>query len=67
MDKRIEWPWSSEEEAEWKSELAKRDSDLVEELMVDAAEDESDSRDVSRPVEEEPSGDAIPDQYSVTA
>ena len=67
MDKRIEWPWSSEEEAEWKSELAKKDQDLAEELMDDVADDESGSRDVSRPAEEEPSGDAIPDQYSVTA
>jgi hypothetical protein len=27
-DPRIEWPWSLEEEIQWKSELAKRDADL---------------------------------------
>jgi hypothetical protein len=35
MDRREEWPWNLEEEAEWKAELEEREQDFVEELMGD--------------------------------
>ena len=39
MDRQAEWPWSWEEEAEWKAELEERDNAFVEELIEDAVED----------------------------
>jgi hypothetical protein len=67
MDRRTEWPWSLEEEAEWKAELEERDQDFVEELIGESVEDDlSGSRDVIGTPEKEPA-DSIPEKYLVTA
>jgi hypothetical protein len=67
MDRRIEWPWSLEEEAAWKAELAEREQDFMEELMGEGFEDDlSSSCDVIVAPEKEPA-DSIPDKYMVTA
>ncbi len=65
MDKRTEWPWSLEEEAEWKAELERREQNSVEELMGEGIEDES--GDVFGFPEEEAAEGSIPEKYSVTA
>lgn len=39
MDRSIDWPWSWEEEIEWKAELEERDYGLIEELIDSAVED----------------------------
>ena len=68
MDRRTEWPWSLEEEAEWKAELEQRDQDFAEKLMDDTVEDDlSRSRYVLGISEEGPAEDAIPEKYLVTA
>jgi len=68
MDRRTEWPWSLEEEAEWKAELEQRDQDFAEELMDDTVEDDlSRSRYVLGIPEEKPAEDPIPEKYLVTA
>jgi hypothetical protein len=64
MDKRIEWPWSLEEEAEWKAELEQRQQD--EELMGETDEDELSSSSVLGIPEEEPAEGSISEKYSVT-
>ena len=67
MGRRTEWPWSLEEEAEWKAELEEGAQDFVEELMGDNVEDDlSSSPDVIGTPEKEPA-DSIPEKYSVTA
>ncbi len=64
MDKRTEWPWSLEEEAEWKAELARREQDSPEELMDETIGIElGDMFDLS----EEEGAEGIPEKYSVTA
>ncbi|MGA7908180.1 MAG: hypothetical protein WCA16_12300 [Candidatus Sulfotelmatobacter sp.] len=69
MDRSTEWPWSSEEEAEWKAELEERDNDFLEEL-IDSALDESISGSryvLGSPQEQKPEEDAAPEKYWVTA
>jgi len=67
MDRRTEWPWSLDEEIEWKAELEERDQDFMEQLMGDNIEDElSSSRDFISSPEKEPA-DSIPEKYLVTA
>jgi len=61
MGRRTEWPWSLEEEAEWKAELEEGAQDFVEELMGDNVEDDlSSSPDVIGTPENEPE-DSIPE------
>lgn len=68
MDRKEEWPWSLEEEAEWKAELEGREQDFVDELISDTVEDDlSSSRYVLRIPEETPAEDTIPEKYLVTA
>jgi len=68
VDKRVEWPWSLEEEAEWKAELEQKDSGLVEELIADAMESASESaREVVVPVEATSTEESLPEKYLVTA
>ncbi len=69
MDRRTEWPWSSEEEAEWKAELEERDYDFLQELIDRAIEDgTTGSSYVLGPSQaEEPVEDGIQERYSVTA
>lgn len=39
MDRNTDWPWSWEEEIEWKADLEERDQNFIEELIDNAAED----------------------------
>ena len=68
MDRSIEWPWSWEEEAEWKAELEERDDDFVQELIENAVEESAtDSRDSLVSTPEEISADGMAEKYLVTA
>lgn len=69
MDRSTEWPWSWEEEAEWKAELEERGSDFLQELIDNAGEDGTTgpSYVLSFPEEKEPAEDSSPEKYSVTA
>ena len=69
MDRSTEWPWSWEEEAEWKAELQERDNDFLEELIDSAVEEGiTGSRYVlGPPPEEESAQDGTPEKYLVTA
>lgn len=69
MDRRSDWPWNWEEEAEWKAELEERDYDFLEELIDNAVEDGiTGSRYILWPRQEEHSAeDAAPEKYSVAA
>jgi hypothetical protein len=69
MDRSTEWPWSWEEEAEWKAELEERDYDFLEELIDSAVEDGTtgSSYVLGPPQEEEPAEDSTPEKYLVTA
>ena len=69
MDWRTEWPWSLEEEAEWKAELEKReqDAEVRDDIIMDEiVEDDGSSYDVIGIPDEEPAEDSIPKKY-VTA
>jgi len=63
------WPWSWEEEAEWKAELEDRDYSFLEDLIDSAVEDGvTDLRDVlGSPEEDQAEEDGTPEKYSVTA
>ena len=39
MDRSIDWPWSWEEEIEWKADMEERDYNFIEELIDNAVED----------------------------
>jgi hypothetical protein len=39
MDRRAEWPWSSQEEIEWKAELEEKDESFLEEQIATAVEE----------------------------
>jgi hypothetical protein len=74
MDGRAEWPWSWQEEIEWKAELAERDYVFLEELIDDAVEDGMTTSDfVPGPRQDgEPEKDgtqelAAPEKYLVAA
>ena len=69
MDRSTEWPWSSEEEAEWKAALEDRDYDVLDELIDSAVEDGTTGPSyVLGPLrEEEPGEDSTPEKYLVTA
>lgn len=69
MDRRTEWPWSLEEEAEWKAELEERDYEFLQELIDRTVEDgTTDSSYVlTPPQEEDPAEDGTQEKYSVTA
>jgi len=64
-----DWPWSWEEEAEWKAELEERDYDFLEELIDSAAEiAETSSRDVLlEAAEKEEGSNEEPEAYLITA
>jgi len=61
-----EWPWSWEEEIEWKADLEERDYDFLQELIDNAVEDIAAGYDLGPPQEESLEG-AIPDEYLITA
>ena len=69
MDRRADWPWSWEEEIEWKADLEERDYDFLAGLIDEAVESgTTDSLYVLGPVpEEETVEDAKPEVYSVAA
>jgi hypothetical protein len=68
MDRSLDWPWSWEEEVEWKAELQERDDDFVQELIENAVEDSAtESRYSLGSPSEEPSADDKVEKYLVTA
>lgn len=68
MDRSLDWPWSWEEEIEWKADLLERDDDFVQELIESAVEDSAtDSRYSLGSPPQEPSEDATVEKYFVTA
>jgi len=69
MDRRADWPWSWEEEVEWKADLQERDYDFLAGLIDEAVENgTTDSFYILGPVPEEESvEDAKPEEYSVAA
>jgi hypothetical protein len=69
MDRRADWPWSWEEEVEWKADLEERDYDFLAGLIDGAVENgTTDSFYILGPVHEEESvEDAKQEEYSVAA
>lgn len=69
MDRRTDWPWSWQEEVEWKAELEERDNAFLEELIDNAIEDGiAGSPYVLKPWQEEESAEeGAPEKYSVAA
>ena len=68
MDRSTDWPWSWEEEVQWKADLEERDYDFLQELIDNAVEDSpAGSPYVVAPPQEEVAEDATPEEYSVTA
>jgi hypothetical protein len=61
-DPRIEWPWSLEEEIQWKAELAKRDAEPE---GADAELDEAPAE--ATDSQEEPAENSPANKYLVTA
>lgn len=68
MDRRTDWPWSSEEEAQWKAELEEEENDFLGE-MIDSAVDNglTGSPYVSEPRQTQQSEDVTPEKYLVAA
>jgi hypothetical protein len=67
-DRSTDWPWSWEEEVEWKADLEERDYDFLQELIDNAVEDSTtDSRSFLGLPPEEPSEDFASEGFSVTA
>jgi hypothetical protein len=68
MNRSLDWPWSWEEEIEWKADLLERDDDFVQELIENAIEDSAtNSRYSPDSPPEELSGDDTVEKYLVTA
>lgn len=67
MDRHAVWPWSWEEETEWKAELEERDYDFVEDLIEDAVGESTVDAGYVLGVEaeDESSGERAPDKYLV--
>ena len=66
MDRYTDWPWSWEEEVEWKADLEERDNDFLQELLDNTVEDETtDSTYSSDP--EKPGEDLKPEEFFITA
>ena len=68
MDRNMDWPWSWEEEVEWKADLEERDYDFLQELVDNAMEGTTTSSGYTLgPVTEELAEDVTPEKYIVTA
>jgi len=68
MDRSTDWPWSWEEEVEWKADLEERDYDFLQEQIENAVEDGAkDPRIFLGPAPEETAEDAKAEDYLVTA
>ena len=53
MDRTTDWPWSWEEEIQWKADLEERDSDFILDLITNAIGDNTtDSQYATRPIPE---------------
>ena len=67
MDRSTDWPWSWEEEVEWKADLEERDYEFLQELIANEVEDSrTDMRYSLESLPEEPSPDAGAEKYLVT-
>jgi hypothetical protein len=67
MDRNADWPWSWEEEVEWKADLAERDYEFLQELIDSAVEDiTTDMRYNLESRPENPSQDTGAEKYLVT-
>ena len=67
MDRSTDWPWSWEEEIEWKADLEERDYDFLLELITNAIEDSTvDSRYALGSLRETITEDALSEEYPVT-
>ncbi len=68
MNRSLDWPWSWEEEIEWKAGLLERDDDFVQELIENAVEyGATNSWYSPDSPPEELSGDDTVEKYLVTA
>ena len=68
MDRSTDWPWSWEEEVEWKVDLEERDYEFLQELIDNAVENAiTDAHYGTESLPEELSQDAEADEYLVTA
>jgi hypothetical protein len=68
MDRSIDWPWSWEEEIEWKADLEDRDNNFLEELIDNALEDSASvSGYILESLPQELSEDASSEKYCVMA
>ena len=67
MDRSTDWPWSWEEEVEWKADLEERDYEFLQELIANEVEDRrTDLRYGLESLPEESSRDAEAEKYLVT-
>ena len=67
MDRSTDWPWSWEEEVEWKADLEERDYEFLQELIANEVEDSrTDMRYSLESLPEESSRDAGTEKYLVT-
>jgi len=68
MERSTDWPWSWEEEVQWKADLEDRDDAFLQELISNAVEDSTtDSRYSLGSLPEESSEDIASEEYVVTA
>ena len=67
MDLSTDWPWSWEEEIEWKADLAERDDEFLQELIDNAMEDiTTDLRYGLESLQDGPSQDGDAEKYLIT-
>jgi len=68
MDRTTDWPWSWEEEVQWKADLEERDYDFLQELVDNAMDGTSeDLPNTFASFTEESTEDVTSEKYSVTA
>ena len=68
MDRHTDWPWSWEEEVEWKADLEERDYEFLQELFDNAMEDgTADSRYTLASAEKEAGEDVASEDLFITA
>jgi hypothetical protein len=67
MDRRTDWPWSWEEEVEWKADLEERNYEFLQELIDNEVEGGTiETRYSLESLPEDPSQDAGAEKYLVT-
>ena len=68
MDRSTDWPWSWEEEIEWKADLEERDYEFLLELITTAIGDsDADLRYGLGSIPDKSSEDALAEEFPVTA